>query len=332
MSGSAFFRDFRALALSGLPRVGLCRPLPTPVESFPELAEVLGLAELRIKRDDRTHPELGGNKVRKLEYVLGDALEKGAKTLVTAGGVGSNHALATAWYGRTLGLDTVAVLAPQPFNPSIPKYLEAHRQLGTTLVGLGLGPPALAKLRRLAGAYNVPAGGSSPVGTFGYVCAGVELAEQLNDAPVDAVVVPAGSGGTAAGMAIGLGLAGVDTRVLAVATVPWPLMTQGRLRGLTTRTAAFCRDRLGLDSRPVPVALVTGHVGKGYGHATDGGTTAADLFRLHAAPQLDPVYTAKAAAGLMHLARGPLALRRVVFVHTKDWWPGIAERAARLTA
>ena len=313
--------DWANKSLQALPTADVCRVQRTPLEHYPQLAEELGLQALAIKRDDATHPEFGGNKTRKLAFIIGDALRRRARTLVTVGGVGSNHALATSWFGRKASLETVAFLVAQPEHPELNRYARAHRALGTRVIGPRTSWSATVRsLRRLHGAYFVGPGGSSPTGIMGAFLGGLELAEQLGTNPWSAAVVAAGSGGTAAGLAVGLGAAGYQTPVYAVATVPKPWMSARRLRRLVRRQVDFIDRVVGHRPRPAPIRPVFGFVGGGYGHATTPAQRATWLVARAGGPTLDHVYTAKAFAGLCSLARGPLRDERVVFVHTKGAW------------
>lgn len=310
------------------------------MEAAPSLGRSLGLSGLWIKRDDQTHGLVGGNKVRKLEFLLAQALERDAKVLVTSGGSGSNHAVATAYFGRIHGLLTLALLGPQPENSATQSYRMAHQALGTTVVSPrklrngGLSP-ILAALRlgiSRRSLHYIPPGGSSPVGNLGYVAAALELAEQwdaMNEQAPHAIVVAGGSLGTAVGLAVGCGLHSrlAQTQVIAVAAIPWPLATQRRLQTMVRRQVACVRRHLGRAVDPVPVRLVHGYVGRGYGYPTVQGQHAAERFAQEADLELDAVYTAKAASGLLALSRTHLLGQRVVFWNTKHHWPDIVGSA-----
>lgn len=209
--------------LAELPRVGLAI-LPTPVDE----REVPGFGPLLFKRDDLTSPLYGGNKVRKLEFVLGQALAEKRAAVLTFGAYGSNHALATAVHARALGLEPHVVLSPQAPGPFAAATLRAHAALGTVIHlvdGWDGRREAVRAVRDLAERDGIeplviPMGGTSPAGVAGYVNAAFELAEQLEDAPSDAIYVPGGTLGTALGLAIGLHVAAPDTRVVAVRVTP----------------------------------------------------------------------------------------------------------------
>ncbi|HEX8207750.1 MAG TPA: pyridoxal-phosphate dependent enzyme, partial [Solirubrobacteraceae bacterium] len=199
------------------PCVELCA-LPTPVRPLEKLAPGLWM-----KDDSRTAPLWGGNKPRKLEWLIGDAKARGRRTLLTFGGLATNHGLATALYAREHGLDCVLALLDQPRDDHVERQLERIHASGAHVYVTHTKARTFAVLPWLAlrhgRAYLVPPGGSSPVGALGFVEAALELAEQVRagELPEPGTVWCAlGSGGTAAGLALGLRLAGLRTKVRAV--------------------------------------------------------------------------------------------------------------------
>ena len=222
-----------------LPLAGIAQ-LPTPVEEFAGHA-VERVGELAIKRDDLTSAAYGGNKVRKLDFLLGDALAKGAKSVLTFGAYGSNHALATAVHARALGLEPHVVLSPQAVGPFAAATLRAHAGLGTVIHpvdgwdGVPEGARVSAALTERDGIepLDIPMGGTNALGAIGYVNAAVEVVDQLRElnADIDAVdlsdylrpdviYVAAGTLGTAIGLAVGLAAVGAHTRIVAVRVTP----------------------------------------------------------------------------------------------------------------
>jgi L-cysteate sulfo-lyase len=284
---------------------------PTPLDPAPRLGVALGLDErdLWIKRDDLTDLG-GGNKVRKLEYLVGEAVAAGATVLVTSGGVQSNHARVTAAAAARCGLRAVLVLAGTPLagrpgNLALEQLLGAHLVLAGTVSGDALDHRVEEVAERLRDQGEVPAvlpfGGSSPVGARGYVACAAELDEQAPDAAH--VVVAVGSGGTMAGLVAGLG----PDRVIGVdaGAVPDP----------AERVSALAAS-LGAPTGHVQVHR--DQVGDGYGSLT---REAAAAMRTAARTEgllLDPVYTGKALAGLAAaVAEGTISPgQRTVFVHT----------------
>jgi D-cysteine desulfhydrase len=310
-------------------RVPLAR-LPTPLEPSPRLGAELGV-ELLYKRDDLTGLELSGNKARKLELLVAEAEASGADTLVTCGGVQSNHCRATAFAAAKRGLSSVVLLRVP--DPSRPPALEANALLDH-LAGAELRwvsheeyarrAEVMARIAdelRAAGRrpYVIPEGGSSALGSLGYALAVLELRAQLpeswRDGPV-AIAYAAGSGGTGAGIEMGVRLAGWSgARPLGFAVC-------NDARYFVRAIAALCADaRLRWPAIPeVPeaeVAIDGGFVGPGYAQATPQGLA---LVRRAAAADgivLDPVYTGKAMLGVAARAReGHLPSRRVVLFHT----------------
>jgi D-cysteine desulfhydrase len=204
--------------------------------------------QLTIKYDNLTGERYGGNKVRKLEYIFPLASARRCSRIATFGAAGSNHALATAIYARASGFDCTCFLSHQSKTPLVADTLRAHLQIGTELVRYG-GAYAqrLATLREyLWGrqAWVIPMGGSSWLGTVGFVVAGLELAEQLESGEVpvpDRLYVGSGTMGTAAGIAIGLALAGVGTEVQAVRVSDVSIMNREALDRLVRKTVAMLR-------------------------------------------------------------------------------------------
>ncbi len=284
---------------------------PTPLDPAPRLAAALGLrpGDLWVKRDDLTDLG-GGNKVRKLEHLVAEAVAGRATVLVTSGGAQSNHARMTAAAAARLGLGAVLVLAGTP-SAERPGNLALEGLLGARVVtagdvdGVALERRVEQVAARLRADGEVPAvlplGGSSPTGARGYLTGAAELREQAPDAAH--VVVAVGSGGTMAGLVAGLG----GNRVLGVDTgaVPDP---DERVAGLAAA----------LGASDAPIRLRRDQVGAGYGVLT---AAAAAAMRTAARTEgllLDPVYTGKALAGLA-AAVGDGSIRpgeRIVFVHT----------------
>jgi D-cysteine desulfhydrase len=282
---------------------------PTPVERI-GVADTppARAAELWVKRDDRTHPIYGGNKVRKLEWLLADARARGAKHLVTIGAAGSHHVLATTYFGTREGFDVQAVLVPQPRTPHAVDVLRASVALGLRPIAVrswtAAAPAVVALLAAGLGGGNkrskrkrfIPLGGSSVIGAMGYVSAAGELAAQVRSGEMpepDVCVVALGSGGTAAGLAAGFQAERMKTRVVGVCVSqpPWALLVHSRLLALRCVKSTQL-DRLRMDAR---------FLGKGYGHATPEGEQASRVAEA-AGLELDPTYTAKAfASALWHL-------------------------------
>ncbi len=264
---------------------------------------------LLAKRDDLSAPALGGNKVRALELLLA-ALPSG-HSLLTVGPSGSTHALAVAQYGAQLGAATQVITWPQETHDvarATASRLAALAQL--TRARSTLDAYARVAVRRLRTDVRwIPAGGSSPLGAVGHVNAALELVAQLTrDAqPMpSAVVVPLGSGGTAAGLLTGFALAGVRTRVVGVRVVPRVVGNRWHVLRLARRTCALLSRLSGetlpaIDARSLEV--VDNVYGGGYGHETESASRAAALLRSSGGPRLDGTYSAKALDAALARAR-----------------------------
>lgn len=252
---------------------------PTPVEPCDAITGWLGRSGVWIKRDDRVSPLYGGNKVRRFEYLLADAAARGARELVTVGGLASTQVTATVLFGRAHGFGVRAVLFDQPLTPFVRRALLAGATAGGLLVhGGGYARTAwrtLGALRAADRPYFVAPGASGPIAILGYVDAMLELGEQVRrgEAPrPDVIVVPSGSGGTLAGLALGAAILGWPTRLVGVritdlvacnrATIR--LLVEATARTLSRRAPSFTRRRL----PPVRFELFHGAIGEGYGHPT----------------------------------------------------------------
>lgn len=317
MHDCALFRRFPHLA-ERVPWVGLAT-LPTPVETL-VLEASNGQQNFWIKRDDLTAETYGGNKVRKLEFLLAAARARGARRLITVGAAGSHHALATTIYGRALGFDVTLILFPQPLTPHVRDILLLDQAYGAELRytrRMETVPAALfATILRYRNqkAFVIPAGGSDALGTLGYVSAALELAEQIarGETPApNTVVVAAGTLGTAAGLALGFAIAGLKARIKAV-RITSRIVTNERVLARLIRGAEILLRRAGADVAVAEhairqVELLHEYVGAGYGQETPEGREATLTFAERGI-QLDPTYTAKAAAAFikqMHRAEKP---------------------------
>lgn len=308
------YRRFPELA-SRAPRLPLAR-LPTPVERLPGVR-----VEAWIKRDDLTGELYGGNKVRKLEFLLAAARLADAERLITVGAIGSHHALATTIYGRAAGFEVTVVLLPQPATEHVRQVLAGIRDAGAEvrLVRSAAAVPAGVIAARVAHRDEklavIPAGGSDAIGTLGYLNAAFELADQVADGlPRPAEVhVAGGTLGTAVGLAAGFAILGWDTDVVAHRITSRAITNGRRARrladGVLGLLAADAGD--GLPKRTDVLRrlrIESRQIGRGYGFGTPAGLAAIDWFRDQSRLELDATYTAKAAAGLLAAAgrRGPL--------------------------
>jgi D-cysteine desulfhydrase len=299
------------------PRVPLTT-LPTPVQPLTGLGEMLGV-DLWVKRDDRSGPLYGGNKPRKLEFVLGDALARGKKAVLTTGGIGTHHGLATAIGARVVGLRTILVLIEQPVTAHVRRCLLLDQAVGAELhCARHVAGVAVSALRLCAREwrhgqlpYIVPPGGTSALSTIGYVNAAFELAEQIaaGELPEPGwIFAPLGTGGTVAGLALGAELAGLRAQIAAVLVTDILAPSRRRLARLQARTMALLGSRGNVDVLPGAEArlhVVRGYVGPGYGAPTEAARQAEALMQSEEGIELETTYTAKCLAALMDLARRP---------------------------
>ena len=289
-------------ALISLPRAGLLGGRPTPIVPS-SIAPALW-----IKRDDLTAAPIGGNKVRALDFLLG-ALVPGADVL-TAGAIGSTHALTTIVHAKRLAARTWVVRWPQEMNAVarvVARRIEAEADVVRTARSVPGAYWRALRIRLSRDVRWVPAGGTSALGILGHVEAALELASQVagGECPVPArVVVPLGSGGTAAGLALGLEIAGLPTRVVGVRVVSRVVAHRRRVLRFAARAARLIA-RLAPGARLPQVApdrleVVEGYFGGAYARETSEGQAAAERFRGgHAPATLEPTYTAKAFAAAM---------------------------------
>ncbi|HEX6603152.1 MAG TPA: pyridoxal-phosphate dependent enzyme [Solirubrobacterales bacterium] len=321
--GPHLHERFPALAES-LPHLALSGR-PTPVR---QLAGGLGIW---VKEDGAFGSGgWGGNKVRKLEWLIPDAQRRGRRSILTFGGLGTNWGLATALYAREQGLMTALALVDQPIDAHVEAQLGRLEASGarihrthTKARTVAMLPWLLARAARGGRPpYLLPAGGSSPVGALGYVEAALEIAAQVDEGalpePAD-VVVPVGTGGTAAGLALGFKLAGLRTRVVGVVVNDQLPLDEPVLARLARRTAKLLERRGArideVELEPDRLDLTRDQLGAGYGHPTEAAARAAAL-AAEEGLRLDPVYTAKAMAGLLALREEGHLRDPVLFVHT----------------
>jgi len=325
------------MLLDSQPRVSLAT-LPTPLVEARRLRDALGGVEgcprIFIKRDDLTGLALGGNKARKLEFLMADALASGADVIVSSGATQSNHARMTAAAARAAGLDCVLVLSARQSDPPLQGNLLLDRLFGATIHFIQANPdPRFAvasdevqkvdeiveELTRSGRRpYVIPIGGSSPIGAMGYVAGTRELQQQIETAGirVDRVYYASGSRGTQAGLELGARAFGVEYRLHGIAVSAGENEKQRRAARLVNDAASL----LGLPIRVDPEELVTDQrfIGEGYGIP---GAECLEAIRLLARTEailLDPCYTGKGMAGLIHEVRaGAIAPgETVVFLHT----------------
>ena len=305
--------------------------LPTPVSTI-RFDTPAGPRTVSIKHDDVSSAHYGGNKIRKLEYLLQRAKERGAERVATFGAVGSNHALATAIFARRLGLECTCILTDQKKTPNIPRALNMHRRIGTEIVRYPGSADRLATYRRcLQGrrSWVVPLGGSCWLGAVGFVNAGLELAGQVAAGEVATphrIYIANGTMGSAAGLSLGLALAGLATEVHAVRVVARHITNPETFGRLLRKTAvllnrldpsieASALDRTQLRWRD---EFFAGGYAVADGITADAVSVANEKLGL----ALETTYTGKAMAALLHdLAAENYAEEHYLFWNTYNSQP-----------
>ena len=295
--------------------------LPPPIEELPRLSEALGGPRLLIKRDDQTGLAFGGNKTRKLEFLVAEAREQGAKTLISGGAMQSNHCRQTAAAAARFGFECILVLTGElPERSSanllldelfgarivaVPDRKDRDRILQETFDN------AVAEGKR---PYLVPYGGSSPTGALGYAFAMEELMNQ--NIRVDWIVFGTSSGGTHAGLVLGQRVFGFNGKVLGISIDE----SEEWLKGHVSKLASDASEQMGerIQFTPDDVLANADYCKAGYGVLTDAEREAVKLFAKYEGLLLDPVYTGRAAAGMIALIRKGIFKKdeAVLFWHT----------------
>jgi len=315
--------------LSRFPRVHLAH-LPTPLEPLPNLSKALGGPNLYIKRDDCTGLGTGGNKTRKLEFLIADALEQKADVVITQGAVQSNHARQTAAAAAKTGM-ACEILLENRTESSDRDYMESGNVFLDKLFGAGVthfpkdtnmdeAMEQKAEALRAEGKnpYIIPGGGSNEIGALGYVNCAIETLTQANDMGlrIDHFVTATGSAGTQAGLVVGLEATHSQIPLLGIGVRAPKEKQEENVFNLACKTADYMgisgcvsRDKVVADSN---------YVGGGYGVPTDSMIEAVTLMAHHEAILMDPVYSGKGLAGLIdYIRRGEFKKdENIVFLHT----------------
>ncbi|MBU1043655.1 MAG: pyridoxal-phosphate dependent enzyme [Candidatus Omnitrophica bacterium] len=306
------FRDYPKLEKQ-LPYVSLAT-LPTPVERLEEIGDQLGLKNLYIKRDDLSGAVYGGNKVRKLEFLLGNILRSNSKQVITLGFAGSNHALATAIYAQQLGLRSVSLLMPQVNAHYVRRNLLASQYYNAklchyrniTIMSLGIISQFIkGKIKDGVFPRFIPAGGSCPLGVIGYVNAAMELKDQIIAGKLpepDLIYVPLGSMGTSAGLMLGIKAVGLKTRVIPIRVIEQKMASPKQMLRLISQTQSLLREldpaftcvRFSKDD----LYIRNDCLGKGYAHFTEKAVIAADIIKRKTGIILNGTYSAKAFSAI----------------------------------
>lgn len=315
--------------LSDFPRVSLAH-LPTPLEFLPRLSEHLGGPEIFVKRDDCTGLATGGNKTRKLEFSMGEAVQQGADTIISVGAIQSNHVRQTAAAACRLGMTCEVLLEHRIGKPS-----ETYTTSGNVFLDRIFG----ANLREYPGGtdfdaamgevadevkakggkpYIIPGGASNPVGALGYVVCGIELLQQFDEQKlaIDCLVTATGSAGTHAGLAVGIRASGSDLPILGFGVNAPQDVQEMRVYKLAVQTANLvgapdCVSR-------GDIVADCNYIGPGYGQPTDSMNEAVLMLARYEGLLFDPVYSGKALAGMIDYVRQGRFTKgqKIVFLHT----------------
>ena len=315
--------------LSQFARVSLGH-FPTPLEHLPRLSEHLGGPQVWVKRDDCTGLATGGNKTRKLEFSMADALEQGADTIVTVGAVQSNHVRQTAAAACKLGLACEVLLEHRVVDPSEP-YANSGNVFLDRIFGANLREypggtdfdvaiDAVAREIKARGGkpYIIPGGASNTIGALGYVNCAIELLEQAEELGlrIDHLVTATGSAGTQAGLIVGLRAIGSDMPLLGIGVNAAQDAQEDKVYKLACETADFI-GKPGIVAREDVIANCN-YVGAGYGIPTEGMNEAILMLARLEGLLFDPVYSGKGLAGMIDLIRNSHfdAADNIVFLHT----------------
>ncbi|NVK31055.1 MAG: D-cysteine desulfhydrase [Gammaproteobacteria bacterium] len=317
------------MTLAKFPRTALGH-LPTPLEPMDRLSEKLGGPRLWVKRDDCTGLSSGGNKTRKLEFLMADAVQQGADTIITQGATQSNHARQTAAAAAKLGMACHILLEDRTGSDAINYTLNGNvlldRLHGATVSKRTGGTDMQQEMAQMADAlrasgkkpYVIPGGGSNPIGALGYVNCARELVEQAANSglKIDALVHATGSSGTQAGLVAGLAALKSEIHLLGIGVRAPQEKQETMVFDLATRTADLMADGTRIERDQVRANC--DYVGPGYGLPTDGMIKAVKLLAETEGLLFDPVYSGKGLDGLIdQIKQGYFdGMDNVVFLHT----------------
>ena len=325
INAAYLFEQFKELK-DAVPYVQLAN-LPTPVYKSSQLADALNHSNIFIKRDDLTGKDqlYGGNKVRKLEFLLGDAVQKGAKKIITFGCVGTNHGLATACYSKQLGLACLLMLKNQPNSPVIRQNLLLDHYFNAQIDIFPNNQVRRAALDTIleqeSSTYFIPTGGSVPLGALGYVNAAFELKDQIQKGMVpepDFIYLPIGSCGTTAGLLLGFALAKINSKIIGVAIEPEEAVDEFQIN--TQKLFLATNELLHTLSTDIPLLefpeeqliINKNFCGEYYGQWLPAGDDAAQLMKNKEDINLEGTYSAKAFAALIADVKNNSAMQNKV--------------------
>ena len=318
-----------SLTLAKFPKVRLGH-LPTPLEPMDRLSEILGGPRLWVKRDDCTGLSSGGNKTRKLEFLMADAQSKGADTIITQGATQSNHARQTTAAAAKLGMECHILLEDRTGSNDNNYILNGNvlldrlhgasvsKRSGGTDMNLEMQDFADALIEKGKKPYIIPGGGSNPIGALGYVNCARELTEQASEIglKIDALVHATGSAGTQAGLVTGLAAIQSSIHLLGIGVRAPKDKQEQMVFDLAQKTADYLDT--GIEIERDKVRAICDYVGAGYGLPTDGMIKAVKLLAQSEGLLFDPVYSGKGLDGLIdQIKKGYFAgMDNVVFLHT----------------
>ncbi|UCG04018.1 MAG: pyridoxal-phosphate dependent enzyme [Candidatus Heimdallarchaeota archaeon] len=308
MSQPLLFEEFSDLD-GVIPWISLVNT-PTPVKNLEKLENHLKTGtSIWIKQDNLTSATYGGNKVRKLEFLIADALEKEKETIATLGGIGTNHGLATAIFAKEKGLNVVLYLINQPLSKHVLDNLKLDFYYGAELkyvknyLGVGLNFYFLDRLKRKR-VYWLPAGGSTPIGILGYVNAVLELKQQIEEGKLpepEQIYVAAGTTGTMAGIELGVQLTNLQTQVIGIRVTDKMAATGRKVKSLIKGALKILQkdSKLRKFQYKPKFKLIDHFFGGKYGRVTPEGLEAVEIVKKTEGVMLETTYTGKTLAALL---------------------------------
>ena len=310
------------------PKIKLITAQETPIVFLENLSKELN-REIYVKRDDLTEVSIGGNKIRKLEFLLGDALFKGCDTVITTGAIHSNHALETAGAAKKLGLDVILVLRGE--KNAIPKgnhLLDKLVGADVRIVNVSSGKEVLPIMKKIAEdlekegkkPYIIPTGGATPIGSLGYIKCALEIFKQEKELGVsfDYVIHATGSGGTQAGLTLGFNLIGVKKEVFGIEVGRTRNELLATIWELINSTSSLLNVTHSITREYLDTHTISGYEFGGYGKITKEVVDTIKYIGSKEGLILDPIYTAKAMYGTIDLIKRNIISEgsKVLFIHT----------------
>ena len=287
---------------------------PTPVRKLEELGKEVEYENIWIKEDDKSSEYYGGNKVRKLEFILPDVLRKKKKTIMTYGGIGTNHGLATAIHGNRLALNTLLLLVDQPLTSHVQENLLLLQDFGAQLCyaknTAGAALKSIWYYLSKRNVYYLPPGGSSVLGALGFVAAAFELRKQIDAGEIPEpkyIFVATGSKGTMAGLLVGGRLAGLNSRIIGVRVSYHWIANEKATANLANKIIGLLRrydkEVSSIKFSHRDIQIIHDFCGGGYGMPTPEGRELLEILRRSENIKLDLTYTAKTFAALFNFIR-----------------------------